>query len=63
MAEWLSANLSTIIISAVIAAAAVLAAVYIHRNRKNGRFACGGDCAHCALHGEREEEEDPGEKK
>ena len=48
MIEWLYANLSTIIISAVIAAVLVLAVVSLVRDKKKGKsITCSGSCGSC----------------
>ena len=43
MLSWLTANLGTILISAVL--------VYLLRQKKAGKSSCGAGCAHCAMHG------------
>lgn len=40
-------HMGTIVVLAVIAAAAVMAVRSIVHNRKNGKLSCGGDCGHC----------------
>ena len=52
MLHWVTANLSTIIVSAVLLAIIVAISTYLIRQRKKGRRSCGGNCAHCAMHGQ-----------
>ena len=51
MLHWVTANLSTIIVSAVLLAIIVAISTYLIRQRKKGRSSCGCNCAHCAMHG------------
>ena len=51
MLAWLSGNLWTIIISAVLLAIVVCISVYLIKQKKQGRSSCGSNCAHCAMHG------------
>ncbi len=51
MLEWISANLSTIIISAVVFLIIALDIVYLVRQRKKGKSLCGNNCAGCAMRG------------
>lgn len=49
MIEWLSENMSTIIISLVLFGI-VLSIVYkIIKDKKQGKSSCGCNCAHCAM--------------
>lgn len=52
MLEWLSANLSTIIISAILLAIVIAISVYLINQKRKGKSSCGCNCAHCALHGQ-----------
>lgn len=52
MLQWLAENLGTIIISAVLLAAAVSICVYLIRQKRTGKSSCGCNCAHCAMHGQ-----------
>ena len=52
MFDWLSANLSTIVISAILLAIVILISVYLYNQKKKGKSSCGCNCAHCALHGQ-----------
>lgn len=52
MLDWLSANLSTIIISAILLAIVISISVYLYNQKKKGKSSCGCNCAHCALHGQ-----------
>ena len=51
MLQWLTANLGTILISAVLLAVVILIVVYLLRQKKAGKSSCGAVCAHCAMHG------------
>lgn len=51
MSAWISANLSTIIISAVLLAAVIAISVYLINRKKSGKSACGCGCENCALRG------------
>ena len=50
MLNWVTANLSTIIVSAILLAIIIAISTYLIRQRKRGRNSC-GNCAHCAMHG------------
>ena len=52
MLHWVTANLSTIIVSAVLLAIIIAISTYLIRRRKKGRSSCGCNCAHCAMHGQ-----------
>ena len=49
MLAWLSANLSTVIISAVLLAIVIAISVYLINRKKSGKSACGCGCENCAL--------------
>ena len=51
MLAWLYANLSTIIISAILLAIVIAISVYLINQKRKGKSSCGCNCAHCALHG------------
>ena len=51
MLAWLSANLSTIIISAILLATVIAISVYLINRKKSGKSACGCGCENCALRG------------
>ena len=51
MSAWLSANLSTVIISAVLLAIVIAISVYLINRKKSGKSACGFGCENCALRG------------
>ena len=51
MLNWLTANLSTIIVSAILLAIVILISTHLIRQKKAGKNSCGGNCAHCAMHG------------
>ncbi len=48
MIEWLLANLATIALTLVIAAAVAAIVVYMYREKKKGHHSCGGNCAGCS---------------
>ena len=51
MLQWLSENLATILVCVGLAAiVAVIIAVMV-RDKKKGKSACGGTCAHCSMSG------------
>ena len=52
MLDWFAANLGTILISLVLAVIVTLIVVYLLRQKKAGKSSCGGNCAHCAMHGQ-----------
>ena len=52
MLHWVSAKLSTIIVSAVLLAIIIAISIYLIRQKKKGRSSCGCNCAHCAMHGQ-----------
>lgn len=51
MSAWISANLSTVIISAVLLAAVIAISLYLINRKKSGKSACGCGCENCALRG------------
>lgn len=51
MLTWLSENLATLVISAVLIAAVVLIVCSMVKKRKQGKSSCGCGCANCAMHG------------
>ncbi len=51
MLNWVTANLSTIIVSAILLAIIIATSTYLIRQRKRERNSCGCNCAHCAMHG------------
>ena len=51
MLHWLTANLSTIIVSAILLAIVILISTHLIRQKKAGKSSCGSNCAHCAMHG------------
>ena len=52
MLAWLSANIGTILIVLVLLAVVVGIIVKLRKDKKKGVSPCGGNCAHCAMHGE-----------
>lgn len=51
MLQWISANIGTIVICIVLLAVVGLIVRYLVRQKKQGKSTCGGNCAHCAIHG------------
>lgn len=52
MIAWLTNNLSTIILCAVLIAIVTAVIVYMIRNKKKGKSSCGcGGCQHCPMGG------------
>ena len=52
MLHWISANLSTILITLVLIAIVVLIIRSLICQKKQGKSSCGCNCAHCAMHGQ-----------
>ena len=52
MLRWITANLSTIVASAILLAIVTSISLHLIRQRKHGKSSCGCNCAHCAMHGE-----------
>ena len=50
MLNWITANLSTIVISAILLAIVTSISLHLIRQKKQGRSSCGCNCAHCAMH-------------
>ena len=51
MFAWLSANIGTILIVLVLLAVVIGIIVKLRKDKKKGVSTCGGNCAHCAMHG------------
>lgn len=51
MLAWLTANIGTIIICVILAAIVTAIIVKLRKDRKQGKSACGNNCAHCAMAG------------
>ena len=51
MLNWITANLSTIVISAILLAIVTSISLHLIRQKKQGRSSCGCNCAHCAMAG------------
>lgn len=62
MLAWLSANVWTIVICAVLLAVVGLAIWSLVKDKKKGKSSCGCNCAHCAMagacHGQKEQHHD-----
>ncbi len=52
MLEWVTSNLSAIIICIVVFAVIVLDIIYLIKTKKKGKNLCGGNCAGCDMCGE-----------
>ena len=52
MLAWVTANLSTIIVSAILLAIVTFISLHLIRQNKQGKSSCGCNCAHCAMHGQ-----------
>ena len=52
MLNWITANLSTIVVSAILLAIVTLISLYLIRQKKQGKSSCGSGCANCAMHGQ-----------
>ncbi len=52
MFEWISSNLSVIIICIVVFAIIILDIIYLVRTKKKGKSLCGGSCSGCSMCGE-----------
>lgn len=48
---WLTGNLPTVIVLAILICIVVLAIRSIRNDKKKGKSSCGGSCSHCALGG------------
>ena len=48
MLAWLTQNLATIVVCAVLLLVTALIIVKLVRDRKQGKGSCGANCAHCA---------------
>lgn len=51
MLVWLEQNIGTIAICALLIAMVVAILLSIRRDKKRGKSACCGSCAHCAMNG------------
>ena len=51
MKQWLTENISTVIIAVILLAALTAIAVKLIRNKKQGKSSCGCGCKNCALSG------------
>ncbi len=51
MLAWITENIGTILVCAALAA--MVAAIFfsLRRDKRRGKSACGGSCAHCAMNG------------
>lgn len=52
MLQWFSANLGTILISALLLVVVTAIVIYLVRQKRAGKSSCGAGCAHCAMHGQ-----------
>ena len=51
MFAWLTANIGTILVALVLILAVTGIIVKLCKDKKKGVSSCGGNCAHCAMHG------------
>lgn len=51
MFTWITENIGTILISAVLLLIVVLIIVKLVKDKKKGKSSCGCNCAHCAMSG------------
>lgn len=51
MLSWVTANLGTLIVAAVLLAIILFTSLYLIRQKRSGKSSCGCNCAHCAMHG------------
>ena len=51
MLNWITANLSTIVVSAILLAIVTSISLHLIRQKKQGKSSCGGNCAGCAACG------------
>ncbi len=52
MLHWVTANLSTLLISAILVAIVTSISLHLIHQRKQGKSSCGCSCTHCAMHGQ-----------
>lgn len=51
MLTWLSANIGTIIVSAILIAVITMVIVKLVKDKKKGKSSCGCGCSNCAMSG------------
>lgn len=51
MLTWLSANIGTIIVSAILIAVITKVIVKLIKDKKKGKSSCGCGCSNCAMSG------------
>lgn len=51
MLAWITGNIGTILISAVLLLVVVLIIRKLVKDKKKGKSSCGCNCAHCAMSG------------
>ncbi len=49
MITWITANIGSIIVSLILILIVIGAILTIIKDKKQGRSACGGNCAHCKM--------------
>ena len=52
MLAWLSENIATIVICAILVVMVVAIVAGLIRDKKKGRSSCGGNCGHCPMGGQ-----------
>lgn len=48
MIAWLSANIGTILVGLVVLAIVIGIVLSLHRDKKQGKLSCGGNCSSCS---------------
>lgn len=51
MLQWIQTNLGTMLICAVVIVIVAWIVRSLVRQKRQGKSACGCNCAHCAMHG------------
>ena len=51
MLQWIGGNIGTILICLVLIVVVFFIVRSLLRQKKQGKFSCGCNCAHCAMHG------------
>ncbi len=52
MISWISSNIGTLAVLAVVIVIAALIIIGMRRDKKKGRSSCGNNCAHCQMAGQ-----------
>lgn len=51
MLAWITANLGTILVCALLVFIVAFIIAVLVRDKKNGKSTCGGNCGHCPMGG------------